>query len=98
MQHQIPAAWIGTASPHGSCYNPKFTLGLLHTQGGCLTTLYTASHGSNHEEEVSVSLRETVGFKPKVLKLRINMNLLSNVRLVQYKIRLVQGYTYALAT
>ena len=24
-QHQIPAAWIGTASPHGSCHNLKLS-------------------------------------------------------------------------
>ena len=63
MQHQIPAAWIGTVSLHGSCHNPKFTLGFLYTQGGCLTTLHglTRKQSYNNEEEVAVSLRETEG-------------------------------------
>ena len=52
--HHIPAAWIGTVSLHGSCHNPKFTLGFLYTQGSCLTTLHglTRKQSYNNEEEV----------------------------------------------
>ena len=44
-QHQIPAAWIGTASPHGSSHNPKPTLGLLHTLRRRLTSPHSMRSG-----------------------------------------------------